>query len=184
MRFAYADPPYLGCGASHYGKHHPDAAVWDDKATHLALVDRLVREYPDGWVLSCNPSDLSWLLPACPDDVRVGAWTKTWHQIRPTTTQYAWEPVIWRGGRKDGKRSPMVRDWLACIPTQGMGLKGAKPEAFNRWVLDLLCWRPGDILDDLFPGTGGMARTVTTAGQELPLASTAWDAVSLLDDVS
>ena len=157
MRFAYADPPYFGCGKSHYGEHHPEAAVWDDRQTHLDLIGRLVSEYPDGWALSCNPRDLAWLLPACPDDVRVAAWCKTWHQIRPTTTQFAWEPVIWRTERKDNKRSPMVRDWMAGAVTRQRGLKGAKPDAFNRWVLDLLAYREGDLLVDLFPGTAGMA---------------------------
>lgn len=164
MRFAYADPPYFGCGASHYGEHHPDAATWDEQSTHLDLIDRLADEYPDGWALSCNPRDLAWLLPACPDDVRVAAWCKTWHQIRPTTTQFAWEPVIWRTTRKDNKRSPMVRDWMACAVTRQTGLKGAKPDQFNQWVLDLLAFRPDeDTLDDLFPGTGGMAATLARA---------------------
>lgn len=63
MRFAYADPPYFGCGASHYGEHHPDAADWDDKSTHLSLIARLCGEYPDGWALSLNPRDLQWQLP-------------------------------------------------------------------------------------------------------------------------
>jgi len=156
VRFAYADPPYFGCGKSHYGEHHPDAADFDIKQTHLDLIARLTDEYPDGWVLSCNPRDLVWLLPACPEDVRVAAWVKTWHQIRPTTTQFAWEPVIFRGGRKDHKRSPMVRDWLSCAVTRQRGLKGAKPDQFNQWVLDLMAFRDGDVLDDLFPGTSGM----------------------------
>lgn len=161
MRFAYADPPYFGCGASHYGEHHPDAADWDDRGTHLGLIARLCDEYPDGWALSLNPRDLQWQLPLMPEDVRVAAWCKTWHQIRPTTVQFAWEPVIFRGGRKDPKRSPMVRDWLACAVTRQRGLKGAKPEQFNQWVLDLLAFDPDqDTLDDLFPGTRGMARTL------------------------
>ena len=157
MRLAYADPPYFGCGKSHYGEHHPEAAVWDDQQAHLDLIARLCDEYPDGWALSCNPRDLAWLLPACPDDVRVAAWCKTWHQIRPTTTQFAWEPVIWRTSAKDNKRSPMIRDWMACAVTRQRGLKGVKPRDFNRWVLDLLAFREGDTLDDIFPGTGGMS---------------------------
>lgn len=166
MRFAYADPPYFGCGASHYGEHHPEAAAWDDQTTHLQLVDRLQTEYPDGWALSCNPRDLPWLLhyvaQAAPD-ARVAAWCKTWHQIRPTTVQFAWEPVIFRGGRKDPKRSPMVRDWMACAVTRQRGLKGAKPEQFNQWVLDLLAYDPEqDEIDDLFPGTRGMESTLAT----------------------
>ncbi len=161
MRFAYADPPYYGCGASHYGEHHPEAARWDDQQTHVDLLTRLIDEYPDGWALSCNPRDLAWLLPVVPHDTRVAAWCKTWHQIRPTTVQFAWEPVIFRGGRKDPKRTPMVRDWFACAVTRQRGLKGAKPTEFNQWVCDLLNYRSAeDTLDDLFPGTAGMSRTL------------------------
>lgn len=35
---------------------------------------------------------------------------------------------------------------------------GAKPAVFARWVFELLGARPGDTLDDLFPGSGGIAR--------------------------
>lgn len=161
MKFAYADPPYFGCGASHYGEHHEEAAVWDDKQTHLDLIARLCDEYPDGWALSLNSTHLSWQLPACPEDARVAAWVKKFHQIRPMTVQYAWEPVVWRGGRKDHKRTPMVRDWFTSHPTMRRGLSGAKPDDFNRWVLDLLNFDPAeDTLDDLFPGSGGMAQTL------------------------
>lgn len=161
MKFAYADPPYFGCGVSHYGEHHEEAAVWDDESTHIALVERLVDEYPDGWALSCNPRDLRFLLPAAPEEARVAAWCKTWHQIRPTTVQFSWEPVIFCGGRKNPKR-PMIRDWMTCAVTRQTGLKGAKPSAFNDWVVDLLAYDPteGDTLDDLFPGTGGMAHAL------------------------
>ena len=172
MKFAYADPPYLGCGKSHYGEHHPEAAVWDDPQTHRDLVARLIAEYPDGWALSCNPRDLALYLTEAERGgvpVRVAAWCKTWHQIRPTTTQFAWEPVIFRSEAKDHKR-PMVRDWMACAVTRQRGLKGAKPDAFNDWVIDLLAPNPEtDTLDDLFPGTGGMEhawnrRCMTLAG--------------------
>ena len=160
MRFAYADPPYLGCGKSHYGAHHNEAAQWDDPEKHIALVKMLTDDYPDGWALSCNPRDLRMYLEAAPSDVRVAAWCKTWHQIRPTTVQYAWEPVIWRGGRKDNKRAPMVRDWLRANATRERGLPGVKPESFNRWILDLLNFQQGDTLDDLFPGKFGMSRAI------------------------
>jgi len=89
LNFCYADPPYLGMGRSMYLATHTDAAIWDDKATHLALIDRLVTDFPDGWALSCNPRDLPWLLPHCPEEARVCAWVKTFHQIRPTTVQFA-----------------------------------------------------------------------------------------------
>jgi hypothetical protein len=75
--------------------------------------------------------------------------------------QFAWEPVIIMGGRKDNKRKPMVRDWLACARTNRKGMPGAKPDAFNRWVLAMLSYQPGDELIDLFPGSGGMQLTLT-----------------------
>jgi hypothetical protein len=159
MRFAYADPPYYGCGRRYYS-HHPEAAAWDDQATHLALVERLVDEFPDGWALSCNTRDLRWLLPACPEDVRIGSWVKPFGSgYKPgIRVSYTWEPVIWRGGRKRHEAGePITRDTLTSNATRQLGLVGAKPAAFNRWVLDLLGYQDGDELVDLFPGTGGMA---------------------------
>lgn len=35
---------------------------------------------------------------------------------------------------------------------------GAKPAGFARWVFDLLGIRPGDEFDDIFPGSGAVAR--------------------------
>ncbi len=36
MRFAYADPPYLGCGKL-YAEHHPHALDWDDPQTLASI---------------------------------------------------------------------------------------------------------------------------------------------------
>jgi len=167
VKFAYADPPYHRMGKRMYAVHHDEAAIWDDKKTHLILIDRLVSEFPDGWAMSCNPADLQWMLPHCPPTVRIAAWTKTFHQIRPlSSVQYAWEPVIWDGGRQLRNRKPMVRDWLSCARSMKKGLPGAKPHQFNRWVLDLLGYDPTeDDIVDLFPGTHGM----TAAANEMRL---------------
>lgn len=159
MIFAYADPPYFGQGAKRYG--FPE---WDTKERHHQLVRDLFVCYPDGWALSCNPADLCWILPKCPDTARVAAWCKTFHQIHATAVQWAWEPVIFYGGRP-GTVKPMVRDWLTCARTNRKGTHGAKPEAFNRWVLQLLNFQPGDTLNDLFPGTGGMSATIHALGE-------------------
>ena len=157
MKFAYADPPYHGRAKEIYGKHHANAADWDNKETHLGLVTKLCEEYPDGWALSCNSKDLRWILPACPEDARIASWCKTWHQIRPTSTQWTWEPVIWRTKKTDPKR-PMVRDHLIGTMQTGRSVPGSKPHHFNRWILDLLVFdHETDTLDDLFPGSGGMA---------------------------
>jgi hypothetical protein len=159
MKFAYADPPYFGQGAKRYGH-----SEWDHQQTHLDLVKHLIEDYPDGWVLSCNPANLVWLLPDCPVNARVAPWVKTFHQIHQTAVQYAWEPVIFCGGRK-GAVKPMVRDWHQANATRQKGLVGAKPHSFNLWVLQLLNFQSGDVLDDLYPGTGGMSLAIAERTQ-------------------
>jgi hypothetical protein len=161
VRFAYADPPYLGKGFRY--PEHPEALAWDDVETHRALIDRLVAEYPDGWALSMLSTNLHTLLPLCPPDVRVAAWVKPFAAFkRNVRNAYTWEPVIVRGGRlssKDG--APVTRDHLSEVITLKRGLTGAKPQRFNRWVLDMLGYIDGeDTLDDLFPGTGGMGHAI------------------------
>lgn len=160
MRFAYADPPYLGCGQL-YIDQHPDALAWDDIATHQQLVADLIGGFPDGWVLSCNPKDLRVYLPEVPEDVRIGAWVKPFASFKPNVNPaYAWEAVLFRGGRRRTRDELTVRDWLSEPIQLQAGLTGAKPQRFNRWVLDLLNFQEGDELHDLFPGTNGMQRTL------------------------
>ncbi len=154
MKFAYADPPYLGCGKL-YAKHHPDALVWDDPAQHGLLIDRLCDEYPDGWVMSLSSPSLRTILPMCPKDCRWGPWVKPFAIFKPNVNPaYAFEPVIWRGGRKFTRQDDTVRDWCSANITLKRGLTGAKPREFCRWVVSLLNALPGDQFDDLFPGTG------------------------------
>jgi hypothetical protein len=161
MRFAYADPPYLGCGAALYGKHHAEAAVYDTEAGHRALIERLCDEFSDGWAMSLSSPSLRTILPMCPADVRVAAWVKPFVAFKANVNPaYAWEPVIFRGGRKRSRAEPTVRDWVSEVITLRRGLTGAKPEAFCRWILMLLGARPGDEVEDLFPGTGVMGRVV------------------------
>lgn len=161
MRFAFADPPYLGCGRL-YDAHHAEARVWDDPAEHRRLIERLSDEYPDGWLFCLSSPSLRTLLPMCPEDCRVGAWVKPFAAFKAgVTTAYAWEPVIWRGGRKRGRDQETVRDWVSEVITLRRGLTGAKPDAFCEWVLDLLNVNEReDVVDDLFPGTGIMGRVI------------------------
>ena len=49
MKMCYADPPYLGCAKRLYGD-----ATYDSIEAHAALLDRLAREYPDGWAYSLS----------------------------------------------------------------------------------------------------------------------------------
>lgn len=165
MRFAYADPPYLGCCGRYEHRHEAPYGCWDDLDTHRLLVEHLCAEYPDGWAMSGTSGSLRALLPLCPDDVRVAAWVKTWCSFKTANPAYAWEPVIFRGGRtwaERGKRTALtVRDWLAEPVTTGQPVIGAKPQRFCTWVLDLLGYRDGDELVDLFPGSGAMDRALS-----------------------
>jgi hypothetical protein len=160
MKFAYADPPYLGCG-SLYAKHHPEAKVWDNPETHRALIQRLVEGYPDGWAMSLHAPSLKTLLPMAPSDVRIGAWVKPYSSGRPgVRIIYAWEPVIFRGGRK-GRTSDLIeKDWIAVAPLRHTqideGIIGMKPRKFCRWLFCLMGATAGDTFDDLFPGTGAI----------------------------
>jgi hypothetical protein len=175
MRFAYADPPYLGQGLKHYGDH-PQAAVWDSLDAHRDLVSRMVDEFPDGWAISLSSPSLRVYLPWCPDDVRVAAWVKPFHAykkgVRPA---YSWEPVLFRGGRnKDhpapakGGEATTPKDFIAANITLRKGLAGAKPPEVCSWILDLLGFRTGDSVVDMFPGTGVMGDVVAAReGQPL-----------------
>lgn len=183
MKFAYADPPYLGC-CKLYDHYHPDGLCWDDVDTHEQLIGRLCNDYPDGWAMSASVPSLRTLLPLCPEDVRIAAWVKTFcafkKGVRPC---YAWEPVIFRGGRNKGHEPPLKggkqttpKDFIIieefdpqvlAAPIQlKKGLTGAKPPPFCDWVLDLLNVRPTDEVDDLYPGTGIMGEVLRARNAE------------------
>jgi len=180
MRFAYADPPYLGC-CKLYDHFHPDGKCWDETYTHELLIKRLVAEFPDGWAMSCSSSSLQTILPLCPSDVRIGAWVKPFvtfkKGVRPC---YAWEPLIYWGGRNPsrgykceppvkGGRQTTPKDYVAESITLRKGLTGTKPLGFLVWVLELLNFQTGDAITDLFPGLGLMGNAVQyVKSQEQP----------------
>jgi hypothetical protein len=166
MRFAYADPPYIGMAKKHYA-HDPQCA----EVNHAELVERLRDEFPDGWALSCSSVSLEEILHITrrvlgPKQVRIGAWVKPFHVfkkgVRPA---YAWEPIVFRGGRNakhpppvKGGKATTPRDWVSANITLRRGLVGAKPELVCFWLFDILGARPCDTLSDLYPGTGGVLR--------------------------
>lgn len=167
MKFAYADPPYLGL-ASYYD--HPDSAKWDNPETHWWLIRKLQDEY-DGWALSLHAPALQTILPMCPPDVRVAAWVKPFCSFKKhVNPAYAWEPVIFSGGRRYTLDDRTVRDWLSENITLKRGLVGAKPRNFARWIFGLLNVQPGDEFDDLFPGTNAIgAAWAEWCGEQSPL---------------
>ncbi len=152
MRFAYADPPYLGNAKKLYGD-----ATYDDPEEHRRLI--LELEPYDAWALSFSTPSLKVILPMCPEDARIGAWVKPFASFKPgVDPAYTWEPVIYRSARKWSRDQPTCRDYISCNITLKKGLTGAKPEDFCYWLFRLLGARPGDQFDDLFPGTGGVIR--------------------------
>lgn len=100
----------------------------------------------------------------CPPKVRVAAWVKPFAFFKPKVwPAYAWEPVIYKKPKRDCRRDAKTPvDWLLLNPhgvsrkqrTDGDQTKGQKPEAFTRWLIQMLDARPGDSLDDLFHGSG------------------------------
>jgi hypothetical protein len=76
---------------------------------------------------------------------------------------YTWEPVIFKRALPRREDDPIGRDHLAEPITLKKGLVGAKPQKFNRWICDLIGYQEGDVLDDIFPGTGGMETTLRNA---------------------
>jgi hypothetical protein len=155
MKFAYADPPYFGCGKL-YADRHPDALAWDKPETHQALIDRLSAEF-DGWALSTGSVQLRTILPMCPDNCHIGAWVKPFCNFKPNVGfAYAWEPVIFRGGRKITRDQDSVRDWVSANITLKRGLVGAKPRDFCLWLFQCLNIFPTDEFVDLFPGSNAV----------------------------
>jgi hypothetical protein len=156
MRVAYADPPYPGQSRKQYAKH-PDYA---GEVDHAALLTDLRAKY-DHWALSTASTTLQAVLrlPECPHDVRIGAWVKPFCAFKVNVNPaYAWEPVLFVGGRKRKRSEATTRDWVSTPITLQRGVVGAKSEIFCFWLFDLMGMKPGDELVDLFPGTGGVTK--------------------------
>lgn len=168
MKFAYADPPYLGWSQRYYAEH-PEAADYDDPETHRELIARLSADF-DGWAMSLHSPALRTILPMCPDDVRVMAWCKSFASYKPGVhPAYAWEPVIIRGARPRNRNETTVADFHVARITLERGLTGAKPESFVWWVLAALNVRSDDAFTDLFPGSGAVGRAWERWQAQVPL---------------
>jgi len=168
MRLGYADPPYLNQAQRHY-KNDPSGIVAAE-VDHWELVDRLLRDF-DGWALSCSAPSLRVIdiIVHGPDpevdlhpEVRTAVWVKPWCSWKPShRVQYTYEPVVFKPVRTKGHRGvASTRDHFVGNITMKKGTHGAKPDAFNDWVLNLIGYQDGDSMSDLYPGTGGMTAAV------------------------
>jgi hypothetical protein len=171
-RFGYADPPYPGC-AGYYHEHQ--------EVDHRQLVARLEAEFPDGWALSTSAAALRDVLCFCPPGTRVCAWRRRVRVTRSKRALSAWEPLIVSGGRELATDSPQqllddletadvildeletdapedALDYRGRYDSYGGALVGMKPPEFAVWMFAQLGARPGDTLEDLYPGSGAIGR--------------------------
>ena len=158
MKFAYADPPYIGQAKKHYSDDPQCAEV-----NHDELLARFVNNYDDfdAWALSCSSVSLKEILnsPFCPSDVRICAWVKPFASFKPGVNPgYAWEPIITYGGRKLGRDVPTVVDWVSANITLKRGLVGVKPDKFCHWLFSFMGLVPTDEFVDLYPGSGAVTK--------------------------
>lgn len=141
-------------------RDHPDHAKWDTVEAHAELIESLERDF-DAWALSLASVNLWDILPLTPRPprCRVGFWLKPFASFKPgVNPAYAFEPVIFAGGRKRGRDVKTVRDWHLGNITLRRGLVGAKPESVCFWMFEFLGMQAGDAFVDIFPGSGGVTR--------------------------
>lgn len=147
---AYADPPYPGKAGIY--RNQPD---YSGEVDHAALLRTLAGF--DGWALSTSADALREVLPLCPPEAKVCAWTKP---IGPAAKAAGlantWEPLIVLPARQEG---PPLRDWICTQPARRRGdLIGRKPIRFVAFMFAAIGLRAGDELVDLYPGTGIVSR--------------------------
>jgi len=165
--FAYADPPYPGCA------HYYDE---QQEVDHTELVARLVAEYPDGWALSTSSAALRDVLPLCPPGTRVCVWRRRVRGGPSKRALSAWEPLLVYRGRELATNAPQqllddiatddvdldeVLDYRGRYDSFSGALVGMKPPEFAVFMFAQLGARPGDTLEDLYPGSGAIGRAWT-----------------------
>jgi hypothetical protein len=183
MKLCIADPPYLGRASTWYGDtmapsqlgknyggkskvsykpadHHPDAAQYDSIEAHESMVQRLVADY-DGWAIAMAHDNLRDYMGLIPPrvSVRVCIWTKQGPLPGGSRIVNWYEPVLVHvpEGRRAAKGQITVPDSVRVTAPRD-GFAGKKPEAWTRWVLDLMGYDPEtDTVDDLFHGSGAVS---------------------------
>ena len=160
LRLAYADPPYPGLSRKCYADH-PDYA---GEVDHAELLSRLATY--DGWALSTSEAalpDVLALAVASGSKPRVASWIRGARPHPTARVLHGWEPVLYVPARSTPDGSQAVDYLVGPTPrrrsTLPSAVVGAKPPEFCRWVFTLLGADPRDSFDDLFPGSGIVARS-------------------------
>lgn len=171
VRLAYADPPYVGLARRYYGEEPTYAGEVD----HAALLAQLATYA--GFALSCSSRSIpllsSYALDAGISDVRLAIW----HRHRPWSGASGYEGVLFRRARPSATPDVLLGVGQARRPTHPEDVIGMKPPAFSAWLFGLMGAQPGDVLDDLFPGSGLVARAWRQwAGEDVdpPAHATVW----------
>jgi hypothetical protein len=188
LRLAYADPPYPGLSRRYYAGHpdyagevdHAElisrlASTYDGWAlsTSARALPELLPLCPPGvrvaaWVRGERPTRSAGPLSAWEPVLYAGgrlhvaaagqhdASCSAGHASRATAATR-------RADHGDASAIDTRRvDTLIYRPgvrtTDPARVIGAKPAVFIRWVFDLLGALPGDDLEDVFPGSGGVSR--------------------------
>jgi len=186
VKLCIADPPYLGRAVRWYGEggcgngngqgqadNHPEAWKWDQEETHHQLVEDLESGY-DGWAIAMSVHSLSCYLKVIETESRNGIRVCAWHKPSAVTSgsriTNTWEPIIIRvpESRKGWKNGVRTSDVLIANPLRG-NFVGAKPTEWTHWVLDLLGYEEGDIVHDLFKGSGGVTSALHSYQPRLEL---------------
>ena len=177
MRFAIADPPYLGSAYRWYGingrakgngwgraDQHPEAQIWDNPETHEKLAEKLLNEF-DGFAIALTSHSLSTYLKVIKTErengIRIMAWIKPASLPSGSRITQSFEPVIVkipkeRKGRKIGKQ--MVDYLIKSAPKKGF--VGSKPKEWTYWVLDAMGIQKDDEVVDLFNGSGAVNQAI------------------------
>jgi len=183
MRLAIADPPYLDRAVRWYGEggtgytagsgqadNHPEAYLWDIPKTHQDLARRLEQDY-DGYAIAMSVHSLSTYLSVIETNsrngIRVGVWNKTMSLPSASRIHNSWEPVIFKipKERRARNNGTATKDVLTSAVLQNNFI-GAKPLVWTEWVLDVLGYKDGDQVDDLFAGSGAVSNAIKTLTKE------------------
>lgn len=182
MRLVIADPPYppfVGSGGRKnrssrwYGDkqrsatdrpsdNHPEAELWDDPATHRALLESLL-ETADAFAIATSPDGLA-AYGALPSAARIMAWVKPNGQPGSHRLRSTWEPVILypaEGRRSNRNGRGAISDTLIC-PSPRVGFIGAKPPEWTKWVLEAMSYERGDVVVDMFTGSGSVTKVIAS----------------------
>lgn len=181
VKLAIADPPYppfIGSGGRKnrasrwYGDNqrskkdrpsdnHAEAAVWDDPATHRALLLRLLDEF-DGFAIATSPDGIA-AYGDLPIGCRLMAWIKPNAMPGAHRLRSMWEPVILFPpvGRRSNRGGVGSLPDVLTAAAPRIGFYGAKPPAWTDWVLSAMSYdAAADEVVDMFPGSGAVGAAV------------------------